>query len=43
VLGSISLSLPSLDTRREMAVLVREPDVVKRLSNFFDESSPRRG
>jgi len=43
VLGSISLSPPSLDNRREMAVVVREPDAVKRLSRFFEERRSLRG
>lgn len=42
VLGSISLSVPSLDNRREMAVVVREPEAVARLTRFFEERSSLR-
>jgi cardiolipin synthase len=37
VLGSISLSGPSLDDRREVAVVVREPEAVARLTRLFEE------
>jgi phosphatidylserine/phosphatidylglycerophosphate/cardiolipin synthase-like enzyme len=42
VLGSLSLSPPSLDNRREVAVIVRQPEVVKRLSKFFEERQAQR-
>jgi phosphatidylserine/phosphatidylglycerophosphate/cardiolipin synthase-like enzyme len=42
VLGSLSLSPPSLDNRREVAVIVRQPEVVDRLSKFFDERKAQR-
>lgn len=36
VLGSLSLHRPCLDNRREVAVIVRQPEAVKRLVRFFD-------
>jgi phosphatidylserine/phosphatidylglycerophosphate/cardiolipin synthase-like enzyme len=42
VLGSLSLSPPSLDNRREVAVIVRQPEVVSRLSKFFDKRKGQR-
>ena len=36
VLGSISLTPPSLDDRREVAVIIRQPEAVQRLLGFFD-------
>jgi len=41
VVGSISLSGPSLDDRREVAVIVRQPEAVARLTKFFDERAPQ--
>jgi len=35
LMGSISLSRPSLDSRREVAVVVRDPGCVRRLNEFF--------
>lgn len=35
VLGSISLSPPGLDSRREVALLIRDPQHVQRLNEFF--------
>jgi hypothetical protein len=35
VLGSISLSKKSLDSRREVSVVVRDPACVSKLSNFY--------
>jgi phosphatidylserine/phosphatidylglycerophosphate/cardiolipin synthase-like enzyme len=37
LLGSISLSPPSLNNRREVAVLVRDPNGVRRLDEFFSQ------
>jgi len=42
VLGSISLSPPSLNDRREVAIHVTEPSVVERLSDFFATSYKNR-
>jgi phosphatidylserine/phosphatidylglycerophosphate/cardiolipin synthase-like enzyme len=42
VLGSLSLSPPSLDNRREVAVIVRQPEVVGRLAKFFEERKGER-
>jgi phosphatidylserine/phosphatidylglycerophosphate/cardiolipin synthase-like enzyme len=42
VLGSISLSPPSLDDRREVAVVVTEPDAVNRMTEFFVASFQNR-
>jgi len=41
-LGSISLSPPSLNDRREVALLVTEPAVVARLDDFFETSFKNR-
>ena len=35
-IGSIHLSPPSLDSRREVAIIMREPEVVSELSEFFE-------
>ena len=35
-IGSIHLSPPSLDSRRELAILVRDSDNIKELSDFFE-------
>ncbi len=35
LIGSISLSRPSLESRREVALVVRDPDCVRRLNEFF--------
>jgi cardiolipin synthase len=35
VIGSIHLSPPSLDSRREVAILVREPEIIGELNDFF--------
>jgi cardiolipin synthase len=35
-IGSMHLSPPSLDSRREVAIIIREPDLVSELSEFFD-------
>ena len=35
-IGSISLSPPSLNLRREVAVMVRDPGNVGKLSRFFE-------
>lgn len=43
VLGSLSLSPPSLNNRREVAVVVRRPEVVERLVKFFEERRAMRG
>lgn len=42
VLGSISLSPPSLDDRREVAVVVSEPAAVNRMTEFFQTSFKNR-
>lgn len=42
VLGSISLSPPSLNERREVAILVTEPGSVARLDDFFATSYKNR-
>lgn len=42
VLGSISLSPPSLNDRREVAILVTEPGAVARLDDFFATSYKNR-
>lgn len=42
VLGSVSLSPPSLNDRREVAVLVTEPVSVARLDEFFAKSFKNR-
>ena len=36
VIGSIHLSPPSLDSRREVAILIREPGIIVELNDFFD-------
>ncbi len=36
VIGSIHLSPPSLDWRREVAILVHEPSIVSELNEFFE-------
>ncbi|PYS55059.1 MAG: hypothetical protein DMG13_05695 [Acidobacteria bacterium] len=36
VIGSIHLSPPSLDCRREVAILVHEPSIVHELNEFFE-------
>ena len=36
VIGSIHLSPPSLDLRREVAILVHEPSIVSELNEFFE-------
>jgi len=36
VIGSIHLSPPSLDWRREVAILIREPRIVEELNDFFE-------
>ena len=41
-IGSISMSSPSLDCRRELAVLVQDPANVSRLSRFFEEAASAR-
>ncbi len=38
-IGSLSLSGPSLDFRRELAVVVQDPANVARLDRFFDEAA----
>ncbi|MBI2149400.1 MAG: hypothetical protein HYU27_02190 [Acidobacteria bacterium] len=40
--GSIHLSPPSLDARREVAIIIREPEVVSELSKFFDSLAADR-
>ena len=35
-IGSIHLSPPSLDSRREVAILIREPSIVDELNRFFE-------
>jgi phosphatidylserine/phosphatidylglycerophosphate/cardiolipin synthase-like enzyme len=42
VLGSISLSPPSLNDRREVAIMVTEPGSVARLDEFFATSYKHR-
>jgi cardiolipin synthase len=42
VLGSLSLSSSSLNNRREVAVIVRQPEVVGRLAKFFEERKALR-
>lgn len=39
VIGSIALSPPSLDSRREVAVVVRDPGCVGQLNDFFQRMS----
>ncbi len=41
VIGSIALSTPSLDFRREVAIVVRDPECVSRLSQFFQSAAAR--
>ena len=36
VIGSIHLSPPSLDWRREVAIVIREPSIVDELNQFFE-------
>lgn len=43
LIGSISLSRPSLDSRREVAVLLRDPGCVGRLNEFFRGLVAARG
>ncbi len=40
VLGSLGLSPPSLDDRRELSVVVRDPDCVQKLNTFFEGFHP---
>jgi phosphatidylserine/phosphatidylglycerophosphate/cardiolipin synthase-like enzyme len=42
VVGSIHLSPPSLDSRREVAILVREPSIVNELNEFFETLASER-
>ncbi len=37
VIGSLSLSRSSLDSRREVAVLVKDPDCIRQLGEFFEK------
>ncbi len=39
IIGSASLSAISLDGRRELAIVVTKPDVVRKLNSFFDTLS----
>ena len=41
VVGSIALSKPSLDFRREVALVVRDPEVISRLNHFFNKAAAR--
>jgi phosphatidylserine/phosphatidylglycerophosphate/cardiolipin synthase-like enzyme len=43
VIGSIALSEPSLDYRREVAVILDHPENVKQLSEYFDSMASKRG
>lgn len=43
VIGSIALSEPSLDHRREVAVIVDNRDNLKQLSEYFDLMASKRG
>jgi len=39
LIGSMAMSTPSLDLRRELAIVVRDPQCVRKLSGFFDRLS----
>lgn len=41
VIGSIALSRPSLDFRREVAVIIREPEIITELNAFFGPLAAR--
>jgi cardiolipin synthase len=41
VIGSVALSQVSLDTRREVAITIEEPELVLELSRFFEYCSSR--
>jgi cardiolipin synthase len=43
VIGSASLSRPGLDVRREVSILLREPDLVGQLGRFFEQLIVNRG
>ena len=43
VLGSTALSTLSLDFRREVSVVVHEPELVKRLNMSFQQLSAKAG
>jgi phosphatidylserine/phosphatidylglycerophosphate/cardiolipin synthase-like enzyme len=39
MVGSMALSTPSLDLRRELAIVIRDPACVRKLSGLFGELS----
>lgn len=43
VFGSASLSRPGLDVRREVSLLLKQPDLVGQLSRFFEQLIVNRG
>jgi len=40
-IGSVALSAPSLDSRRECAIMIEDPDLVRELGRFFEYCSAR--
>jgi phosphatidylserine/phosphatidylglycerophosphate/cardiolipin synthase-like enzyme len=42
VLGSLSLSQPSLDARRELAVILQQPDLIAKLERHFEKAAPQQ-